>query len=134
MTRKSGRCMCGAIEYEFDADRTDVTACHCSQCRQWSGHLWASVNAAYDTLKLTKGEERLRWYRSSDHARRGFCTNCGSALFWHADKLDDYKRRVAVASGTVNAPTGFHLAEHIFMDDKGDYYEVSDDAPQKAQY
>lgn len=130
----TGKCMCGAIGFACLADDMKVNACHCGQCRRWSGHFWASVNVPYDTLKVTRGEDQLGWFRSSDYARRGFCKACGSALFWHADKLDDYKHRIAVAAGAVDAPTGLQLAEHIFMDDKGDYYEVGDDLPKKAQY
>lgn len=130
----TGKCMCGAVGFACLADDMKVHACHCGQCRKWSGHLWASVNVPYDTLKVTRGEDQLGWFRSSDYARRGFCKSCGSALFWHADKLDDYKHRIAVAAGVVDAPTGLQLAEHIFMDDKGDYYEVDDDLPKKAQY
>ncbi|WDI30606.1 GFA family protein [Hyphococcus flavus] len=125
MTQKTGRCMCGAIEYIFEADRKDVIVCHCGQCRQWSGHLWASVNAAFDKLEITKGMDRLRWFRSSDAARRGFCRECGSALFWHGDKIEGRKERIAIAAGTVNAPTDFYQGEHIFQDDKGDYYEIA---------
>ncbi len=126
--------MCGAIEYSFSADRLDVTACHCGQCRKWSGHVWASVNAAYDSLKVAKGEDQLGWFRSSDYARRGFCKSCGSALFWHGDKLDEYKHRIAIAAGTLDQPTGADLAEHIFVVDKGDYYELADGLPQKETH
>ncbi len=126
----SGRCMCGSIEFTFIADKLDVTACHCGQCRAWSGHVWASLNASFDTLEILKGEENLGWFRSSDYARRGYCKACGSALFWHGDKLDDYKHRIAIAAGSITAPTGAALVEHIFVADKGDYYEITDGLPQ----
>ena len=126
--------MCGAVAFEFLADETRVHACHCSQCRAWSGHVWASVNAPYDSLKFKNGEDGLSWFRSSDYARRGFCQECGSALFWHADKLDDYKHRVAVAAGAVDAPNVLAMAEHIFVADKGGYYEIGDGLPQKEKY
>ncbi len=68
----------------------------------------------------------VRWFRSSDSARRGFCPDCGSSLFWQADGAD----RVSVAPGAVDAPTGLHLAGHIFVADKGDYYDIADGLPQ----
>lgn len=115
-------------------DRNDVTACHCAQCRRWSGHHWASVNVPANGLVITKGEESLRWFRSSDHARRGFCRECGSALFWHADRLDDHKSRIAIGAGSLDAPTNSMLAVHIFVADKGDYYELKDGLPQKKTF
>lgn len=130
----AGQCLCGAVAFEARADDAGVHACHCSQCRRWSGNYWTSINVPYDTLKFPKGEASLKWFRSSDWARRGFCKECGSALFWHGDKLDDHKHRIAVAAGALAAPTGLHLSEHIFVSDKGDFYEIADGAPQKAKY
>lgn len=127
-----GRCLCGAIEFKFDADRDDVIVCHCGQRRAWSGHLWASLNAPFDTLKITKGEESLGWFRSSDYARRGFCRECGSALFWRGDRLDDYNHRIA--AGALDADAPMKLAEHIFVADKGAYYDIADGLPQKEKY
>jgi len=134
MTKQTGRCMCGAIEYSFEVDNANVTACHCGQCRKWSGHIWASLNVAFESLKISRGEDHLGWFKSSDYARRGFCKACGSALFWHGENLPEHKHRIAVAAGTVETPTGLEMAEHIFMCDKGDYYGVSDGLPQKETH
>ena len=131
----SGRCLCGAVEFTLDAgDLKEPGACHCSQCRRWAGHCWAAVNAPLDALHFTQGEEALKWRRASPDARRGFCGTCGSSLFWHADRMDAYKHRIAVALGALDAPTGVKLGEHIFVADKGDYYDITDGLPQKAQY
>lgn len=130
----TGKCVCGEVAFEFYADELDAHACHCGQCRAWSGHYWASVNAPFDSLRIRKGEEALAWYKSSDYARRGFCRSCGSALFWHAEKLDDHKHRIAIAAGAVEPGAGLKLAEHIFVADKGDYYEIADGLPQKQTY
>ncbi|MEZ5921246.1 MAG: GFA family protein [Parvularculaceae bacterium] len=139
MTEKAGdllqgRCLCSAVEFEAKRDKKGLDACHCGQCRRWSGHYWASVNVNYADLKITKGEKSLKWFRSSDLVRRGFCSECGSALFWQADKHDDYAHRVAIGAGCLDAPTGLKLSEHIFVRDKGDYYEIADDLPQKETY
>jgi hypothetical protein len=120
----TGKCMCGAVAFEFRADREDVTECHCGQCRSWSGHRWASLNAPFESLKIKKG----------DYARRGFCKTCGSSLFWHAEKLDDYKHRIAIAAGTIQPGAPMALSEHIFVADKGAYYEIDDGLPQKDAY
>ena len=133
-TKTTGKCMCGAVMFEFMADTQDVTACHCGQCRSWSGHHWASLNAPFESLKIKKGEDQLGWFKSSDYARRGFCKSCGSALFWHAEKLDDYKHRIGIAAGAIDGDFAMKLAEHIFVEDKGDYYEIADGLPQKDQY
>lgn len=130
----TGKCMCGAVAFDFMTDKEEVTACHCSQCRIWSGHYWASLNAPFDSLKFRKGEDALGWFMSSDYARRGFCKECGSSLFWHAYKLDDYKHRIAIAAASIEEGAPMKLAEHIFVADKGHYYAITDDLPKKEQY
>ncbi len=130
----TGQCLCGDVSFSFAReDLKSVDACHCGQCRQWSGNYWASVNISFDALKFTS-DGTFTWYRASNYARRGFCSKCGSSLFWHADKLDDHKDRVAVALGSLNGPTGLALTEHIFVADKGDYYDIADGLPQKQKY
>ncbi len=130
----TGKCLCGAIAFEAAHDRDQATACHCSQCRRWSGNYWASVNVAFSSLKFLKGEDRLHWFRSSEHARRGFCRECGSALFWQADRLEEYAHRIAIGAGALDEPSGVRVSEHIFVADKGDYYAISDGLPQKERY
>ena len=39
----------------------------------------------------------------------------------------------AVAMGAIDAPTGTHIEKHIYVADKGDYYEIRDGLPQNEQ-
>ena len=72
------------------------------------------------------GEGNLNWYQSSPRGRRGFCASCGANLF-----LDFADRPyMVITAGTLNKPTGLNLAVHIFTDDAGDYYRLTDDVPK----
>ncbi|MEM8770877.1 MAG: GFA family protein [Pseudomonadota bacterium] len=127
----TGRCLCGAVVFSLDRGAfNDRTACHCSQCRRWSGHLWASVSGPTDLFSIDAGEDKVRWHHSSDVARRGFCSECGSSLFWHGCGVEEFKDRIAVAFGALDEPTHARLEKHIFVADKGDYYEIADGLPQ----
>lgn len=122
-----GSCLCGAVSFEVEGALPAPDACHCTQCRKHSGHYFASTDVPRAALTVS-GEENVRWYRSSERARRGFCGTCGSSLFWDPDDRD----WTAIAMGAFDAPTGTHLAKHIFVADKGDYYEIGDDGvPQE---
>lgn len=127
----TGRCLCGAVAYEAARMGDAIDACHCAQCRRWSGHYWASVNVPVDSLRLVRGEESVGWFESSELVRRGFCKHCGSALFWHPHRHERYSHIMAVSAGSLDAPTGVTLAEHIFVVEKGDYYALADGLPQK---
>lgn len=63
---------------------------------------------------------------------RGFCSICGSALFWRPD-IEDYKW-ISVAMGLFDQSTGQKLAKHACVREKGDCYELSDGIPQTDGY
>ena len=120
-----GSCLCGAVSFEVAAPLHPPDACHCSQCRKQSGHYWASTDVARADLTI-HGAEKLTWFRSSEKVRRGFCSTCGSALFW--DPIG--KDLVGVAMGAFDQPTDTQLRIHIFVAEKGDYYDIADGLPQ----
>lgn len=119
---KIGGCLCGAVTYRVHAPLRPVVACHCHQCRKTSGHHVAATSAPRAAVEI-RGP--VRWYRSSDRARRGFCATCGSNLFW-----DGPGENLSIFAGTLDGPTGLALAGHIFCADKGDYYDIADDLPR----
>ncbi|MCZ4281219.1 GFA family protein [Kiloniella laminariae] len=130
--RHTGGCLCGNLRYEVKAPLKAVGACHCKQCRRWSGHYWASAECPIDKFRITRGADLLSWYVSSDFARRGFCKACGSALFWQADRHETWKDHIAVSAGSLDEPTNLRAEKHIFCQFKGDYYDLSDGLPQES--
>lgn len=123
-----GSCLCGEVRFEVAGELAAPDACHCSQCRKVSGHFWASTDVPRDALTI-HGEDNLTWFNSSGKVRRGFCATCGSALFWGPARRDS----IGVAMGAFELPTGTKLALHIFVADKGDYYDIADGLPQNQQ-
>ena len=125
----TGGCLCGAVSFTVEGELPGPDACHCRMCRKHSGHVFASTDVEKARL-IISGEDKLAWYDSSQWARRGFCATCGSSLFWEMKG----KEKMGIAMGAFDAPTGTNLAIHIFVADKGDYYEIGDDVPQHATY
>lgn len=124
---RKGRCLCGGVRYTVHGRMRAVDFCHCSQCRRSSGHFVAASACRPGQLTLDTAES-LRWFASSDTADRGFCDVCGSSLFWRPK----HGRHLSVMAGTLDAPTGLIAVEHIFVDDKSDYYTIADGLPQHA--
>jgi hypothetical protein len=121
----TGGCLCGAVRYEVRGPLRHILICHCVECRRWHGNVAASTAAARTDLALTV-QRGLRWIASPEsdaHARRGFCGECGSSLFWDAPGRD----YVAIAAGSVDGETGLRIAGHWFTSQKGDWYELPDD-------
>jgi hypothetical protein len=123
--RATGRCLCGAVQYQVTGALRDVVDCHCRMCLRSHGHVAAYTSTGLTDLRLTESRG-LKWYQSSEKARRGFCQECGSSLFWHAEKA----RTIDIAAGTIDPPTGLKTVRHIFVADKSDYYEITDGLEQ----
>jgi hypothetical protein len=124
-THASGRCLCGAVRYEVRGPLRDVLLCHCVECRRWSGHVFAATAARREHLVLLE-DRGLRWVvspGSESDARRGFCGECGSSLFWDAPARDT----ISIAAGSLDEPTGLRLLGHVYVSQAGDYYELLED-------
>ena len=123
-----GSCLCGAVTFDVEGALPPPNACHCSRCRKQSGHYFASTEVARDRLRIS-GSDNVSWYFSSERVRRGFCATCGASLFFDPPHRD----WIAVAMGAFDGPTETRMNLHIFVDDKGDYYQIADGLPQNAQ-
>ena len=124
--RASGRCLCGAVRFTIRGPlRPTAVACHCTSCRRFTGGLWVGTCAHREHVHIERGDT-LTWFRSSPDAKRAFCGRCGSSLFW--EPIDT--GRVSIAAGCLDGPTGLRTVRHIFVNDKGDYYEIADGLEQ----
>ena len=124
-----GSCDCQGVVFELIGELRDVVFCHCSQCRKTSGHYWAATQVPKVNLNLIKATS-LSWYDSSDKARRGFCSVCGSSMFYERKGID----KISVSAGSLEIPTSLDRMRHIYVASKGYYYDISDDLPQFEEY
>lgn len=120
----AGGCACGQVRYEVRGPLRDVIACHCIQCRRTSGHFVAATACRRPAFKLVKGET-LKWYVAVPGFRRGFCSECGSSLFFE----EETGERISIAAGSLDKPRGLKIAAHIFAREAGEYYEIDPRAP-----
>ena len=130
--KATGGCLCGAVRYEISGSLRNVINCHCSKCRRFHGNFGAYTSVKEQDLTLVKQEE-LRWFHSTTdetpNVHRGFCSQCGSSLFWHPRG----QVNIAVAAGSLDAPTQLTTMGHIWVDQRGDYYAIDDDLPKFGQ-
>lgn len=118
-----GSCNCGGVKWEVKGEMRPIVACHCSQCRKQSGLYFAATAAADKDLTIMG--ETLKWYRASKDAKRGFCGECGSSLFWTHD-AEDF---TSILAGSIDGDSGLQIEKHIYVDDIPDWYEITDGKP-----
>ncbi|MBM3519273.1 MAG: GFA family protein [Alphaproteobacteria bacterium] len=126
---RTGSCLCGAVKYEVHGPLRDVVACHCEQCRKQTGNYMSATAAQDQDFRISEGRG-LKWYHSSDTAKRGFCGECGSVLFWKGEGRD----YTAVTAGSLDGASGLKLEGHIFCESAGDYYEIAGGGYQKRRW
>jgi hypothetical protein len=78
-------------------------------------------------LELT-GAEHLTWFAASDFAKRGFCSLCGSHLFWKPNG----EARYAVLAGAFDDPSCLTPGYHVCTQGRPAFYQISDGLPQYA--
>ena len=124
-----GSCLCGAVTFEVTGELPPPDACHCTKCRKTSGHFYSGSDVPRIALTV-HGGENVTWYQSSEKVRRGFCSTCGCPLFFDPIKKTEW---IGVSMGAFDKPTNTKLKIHIFVADKGDYYDITDGLPQNQQ-
>ena len=120
----TGRCLCGAVEFEAEGVETEIHACHCSMCRRWNGG--PALAAGVESVRFT-GEEHIESYASSEWAERGFCRKCGSNLFYLLKPS-----RYIMWIGAFDDAEQFKLVGEICLDDKPSTYDFVGDHPRHA--
>jgi hypothetical protein len=113
------------VRYELRGPLRPVVACHCRQCQKSHGNFAAFTRLPLSDFTLV-AEDGLSWYTSSEIARRGFCRRCGSSLFYEPTGSGN----ICVAAGSIDPPSRLATCRHIFVDSKGDYYEITDGLEQ----
>lgn len=125
--RATGRCLCGAVRFSIRGPlRPTAVACHCTTCRKFTGGIWVGTCARKEYVVIERSDT-LKWYRSSAEAKRGFCGNCGSSLFWEGDDEPLW----SIAAGSLNEPTGLKLAVHSWTAESADYWSFDPGIPTK---
>ena len=106
----SGHCSCGHVRYRIAGRPMKETICHCSTCRRSSGApMVAWFTARAEEFELVSGE--ITKYRSSDHAQRGFCARCGTALTFESDR---YPREIDVTTCSLDDPEAAPPTDHTY--------------------
>ena len=118
-----GRCVCGSVRFSLPRAPQDAYMCHCKQCRRWSGG--AGIIGVETRVEAIESGDTLCWHKTSARYERGFCGKCGASLFWRMVDSGDIRE---VCAGALEDDSGLRLREHIYIDDKPAYYQMTGDA------
>lgn len=128
MSRYTGSCLCGGVQFEIEGAIPPIQICHCMQCRKAQGTaLVTNVPIETKAFTLRQGGELLASYESSPGKVRVFCKQCGSPIFSKRDTLPDVLR---IRLGLINEPVDAPLLAHFYTGSKANWWPICDDLPQ----
>ena len=120
-TERRGSCLCGTVRITAKRARKSVGACHCSMCRTWGGGPLLAVDCGTDVE--IEGGDHVTTFDSSEWAERGFCSTCGTHLFYRLKSSG----QLIMSAGLFDDQTGFAFDHQVFIDEKPDYYEFANE-------
>ena len=118
----TGRCKCGAIQYQVKAVPTYVGNCHCDDCRRATGGAsvpWIGTKPG--DFDVTRGE--IREFESSPGILRGFCGTCGSSLTFRGEGWDD----IGVTIASLDDPNAVTPQSNVFLGEKLHWLLINED-------
>jgi len=95
----TGGCQCGAVRYALDQKPQNVHVCHCRMCQKAVGGPFAVIcPVAKPSFGITRGA--ISHFSSSEVARRGFCSACGTPLTFDYPEGDE----IGILVGSLDEP------------------------------
>lgn len=128
MNTIAGACLCGAVRFTIEPPTLFCAHCHCRFCRGAHGAAFVTwVGAAETRFAFSEGEHTVAWYASSEQSRRGFCSRCGTTLFYTSTLSpgEVHVARACIGGALDREPQG-----HVFYDQHVPWYEPNDALPK----
>lgn len=130
MIHPHGSCLCGAVRFTATLPVKWVAHCHYTYCRRAHGAAfvtWAGFPT--EQFSLDQNSTQPTWYESSPGAKRGFCSRCGSPMFFESTR---WPGEMHVARALIQGELGKAPAAHVFYEAHVPWLEVNDGLPKKV--
>jgi hypothetical protein len=127
LIKNESSCLCGSVKIDVSNVNPQFTVCHCDTCRNWGGGPFFAVQCGAE-LEI-KGVENVKEYNSSAWATRGFCSNCGTHLFYRLNKSGSYNMPVGLFSKIEDLV----MTMQYFSDQRPGYYCFSNQTQEMTE-
>jgi hypothetical protein len=128
MTLRRGRCLCGAVRYEYQGPENWVGHCHCESCRRNTSSPFTTFMGVPRTAFRFTGVEPAV-YHSSPGVRRLHCPDCGAPVAYDADRHPD---EIHFYLAALEDASGLTPQFHVFVAEKVPWIDLGDDLPKYA--
>lgn len=118
---RTGGCLCGAVRFTARLAGTTFGACHCEMCRRWAGSVFLGITVPAEDV-VWKGEDHIATRQTSDWAKRAWCSDCGSALYYRVTVDAPDARNLELPIGLLDNADGLTMTSEIYIDQKPDSF------------
>lgn len=119
-SKRTGKCLCGAVTVVAHDASDEVGACHCGTCRRWGGGPFMEIDCGSSVVWT--GEEAIGVFQSSEWAERGFCNRCGTHLFYRIKETSQHM----VPIGLFGDDDTLVFDRQVFIDEKPAFYSFTE--------
>ncbi len=132
MSNINGSCLCEAVRFEAQDKFQQFHLCHCDQCKKMSGSAHVSnLFIRPEFFKWLAGEKLVTRYDVPNRSiTNAFCKQCGSAVPY----LSSTKQWVIVPAGGLNNCPSLKPQDHIFTNEKAEWYKDIDEIAQYPHF
>jgi hypothetical protein len=123
---RTGRCLCGHVQFELEGQLPPLVNCHCQFCRRAHGAAFVTIAWIREAaFKIVSGEEAISRYAQAGGIRC-FCSRCGTRIFSASENGSEFLSLV-VAALDQEPERGPVL--HVNLESKAHWYEIADGLP-----
>ncbi|THD85368.1 GFA family protein [Aliigemmobacter aestuarii] len=116
-----GGCLCGAVRFEATLPHLNFGACHCEMCRRWTGSALLGISVPAENVVWT-GEDHIATRQTSGWAKRAWCRDCGSNLWFRVTAPGPYADQIELPIGLLDDAGGLTMTNEIYIDHKPDSF------------
>ena len=102
--------------------------CHCENCRRLTGNFVSAVRVHEDDVTWTDAEGRLKEF-DYGYASYGFCSNCGSTLYFKAAERPE---EPSIMTGLFDDASGIELHSIWFAHEAHAYQALDPNVPHHS--
>jgi hypothetical protein len=124
---KTGRCLCGAVRFEYSGPENWMGHCHCESCRRNTASPFTSFLGVPNGSWRWSGEAPTT-YHSSELVTRSFCPKCGTPMAYQTEQRPD---EIHFYAASLDDQSGYRPTRHFHADEMVDWIELADHLPRK---
>lgn len=124
-----GACLCGGVSFTAGLPSKWVAHCHCTRCQRAHGAAFVTfVGLEEQRVQLRDPDHLLRWHHAKEGGSRGFCSNCGSPMFF---KAAAWPGELHIARALFTDPIDREPQAHAYYDTHVGWVALGDQLPRK---